>query len=376
MCRDNMGACRITCYTILILCCSIIAIPVWYLLFFEVNDGVRFCGTSGGTDVFGSNKRPPVWFRYNPLTNKHDAFYVGTTTGVKNGGVERDGNETDDVVVCLEDIVKYSNTLRSGKDNVVGTADDELTIDQQINLIYELMQRFFSQFSDISTHRSMEYNDGIGSSLSWLFPSTASWIDSPWHLNHNAGVTGQMKVLYADINEYVVVFGNRMAHGGYSGIYNFDLWDYVIEGVHYTQYVGSLDRDKYIPFTNTTVPTPQDSPSVSPTLPRTSGFAVMPRGKQKLYSSAGPDGAILLEYGRGHISSAVYRTMVHPTLFITLDWRSMYYSVVSFAKGVIKNSGGHLFRYVCQTLSSVRYNPVVNAGGEGRQYQSPGHDDL
>eukprot|EP00922_Rhytidocystis_sp_ex-Travisia-forbesii_P063299 GHVS01094194.1.p1 GENE.GHVS01094194.1~~GHVS01094194.1.p1 ORF type:complete len:452 (-),score=112.61 GHVS01094194.1:318-1586(-) len=366
----------------LVLC--LILLPLLFVVaavvLFDFNDGVRFCARRRSVDSSAL-----VWF---VLTNNNNSKDITATQRYKaikitkeqleqegGGGVCHvaddvgvwgiSGNETTEL--CLEDIVLYINTRRAGPDGLVGTNDDCLTFEQQLELLEVLLKQFFPQMDGSSSPANPTTTSPnlFGRVLLRLFPSLFGspvqpyYANSKWHLNHNAGVCGQLKIVYADINEYIMIFGNRFGHGGYAGTFDFDLWDFLLEGTHVTQFVGNFTRSHHTALThrfpppplttNTNSKTEAPHSSCPPPLlpsPAASLVAVMPRGYQKIYSSPHPDGALLLEYGRGRISTSLWSSVLQPTIFLTNDWRSVYISIQSFGMSVCLNSVVPLLRWV------------------------------
>eukprot|EP00918_Siedleckia_nematoides_P074080 GHVU01161853.1.p1 GENE.GHVU01161853.1~~GHVU01161853.1.p1 ORF type:complete len:251 (+),score=22.03 GHVU01161853.1:223-975(+) len=159
---------------------NIILIPLvcffWCLYIFGLNDGKKFCATASERDAMN----PPA-FLHNPASNTHN------NTGGR---------------ACIYDIVDYVNGFRAGKDKLVGTNDDRLSLSEQM----ELLNRLFRQ----------------------EFPGSY-WSNSTWFFNHNAAVLGQMQLLYADANEYLAFFGSSLPSTGYSGTHSYDCYDFQID---------------------------------------------------------------------------------------------------------------------------------------------------
>jgi len=248
---------------------GIIFAVVAYFVTYGIDDGQKFCATSAHRD----QKNPPRFVYEN---GKH----------VNKGGK-----------ACIEDIVGYSNDYRAGADHLVGTEDDVLDTKGHFELAEKLLKQ--------------EFPGG------WWIPN------GRWHFNHNAAVLGQMKMLYADGNEYVLIFGNPTPSSGYSGQYPYDCHDFQMEGEQINFLVGNLTNRVYTPNYRST--------------PGSKGFAmVLPRGTQKGYAQKG--GGWMMEYGYGNLVPALYDGVIMPTLFITNDWRSFCVSMGDWTRGFIYNT--------------------------------------
>jgi hypothetical protein len=148
---------------------------VSYIIYFGVDDGQKFCATSKDRD----QKNPP---KFKAVNGKH----------VNQGGK-----------ACVEDIVGYVNDYRAGEDGLVGSEDDVLDTAGHFELVEKILKQ--------------EFPGG------WWIPN------GRWHFNHNAAVLGMMKMLYADGNEYILIFGNPTPSAGYSGKYPYDCHDFQME---------------------------------------------------------------------------------------------------------------------------------------------------
>mmetsp|Transcript_49619 Transcript_49619/g.124428 ORF Transcript_49619/g.124428 Transcript_49619/m.124428 type:complete len:290 (-) Transcript_49619:445-1314(-) len=237
-----------------------------YLWFFGVNDGQTFCANAAGR---AGQPAPKFVFEDGAHKNK--------------GGQ-----------ACVEDIVAYANEYRAGADELVGTEDDQLDLQGHFDLIQALL--------------ASEY-------------SLAYFANSPWHLNHNAAVLGQMRMLYADGNEYILIFGNPTPSAGYSGKYPYDCYDFQIEGEQLNWLVGNLTNRVFTPNWKQ-----HENPNAHFSM-------VLKAGTQKGYAQKG--GGWMIEYGYGNLIPPFYDGVIMPTVFITNDWTSLWVSVRYFAEGVI-----------------------------------------
>eukprot|EP01066_Platyproteum_vivax_P008823 Platyproteum_vivax@DN3799_c0_g1_i1.p1 len=241
---------------------------------FGIQDGQTFCANKFHRD----SKNPPKW-------------------SMKNGKPVNTGGKS-----CIEDIVEFANSVRAGADDLVGTEDDTLNIDEHFALIE----------SGIKAEWPNKY-----------------YTESPWFLNHNAAVVGAMTMFYADGNEYILRFGSPTPQGGYSGVYPYDCHDFQIEGEQHNWFLGNTTNNIY-------------SPNYKHSNGKSKGHAmILPAGTQKGYYQK--QGGWMLEYGYGNLVPPFYDGVILPTLGITNDWKSCRMCVWYFLKGVIMNNFGRFF---------------------------------
>jgi len=247
------------------------------LYLYGVPDGHKFCAKS---DKSGH----PSFFRFDEAGKGH----------VNLGGK-----------ACIEDIVSYISEFRAGPDGLVGTQDDRITLEEEFELIPKLLKQ--------------EFKGGY-------------WPMSAWHFNHNAAVLGQMKLLYSDGNEYILIFGNPIASNGYSGKYPYDCYDFQIQGEQRNFILGNTSYTIYSPNWR----------SLREEGHNAHFSMVLKAGQQKGYAQ--PDGGWMVEYGYGNLVPALYDGVLMPTMFTTNDWTSLCTSLGSFTEGVLANNAPWLAR--------------------------------
>lgn len=71
--------------------------------------------------------------------------------------------------------------------------------------------------------------------------------DQPWLFNTAAGAMGQVKLLYASLSEYLILFGTPIGTEGHSGRYFADVHDFMVTGEMWTYHEGDLDKTIYRP---------------------------------------------------------------------------------------------------------------------------------
>lgn len=132
-------------------------------------------------------------------------------------------------------------------------------------------------------------------------------------INQAGGALGQVAILYASTNEYLIFFGSPIANGGHSGRYNAEFWDFMIDGEMQTFIEGEVERHVYRP----------------------GDVAYLPRHQAKGYRI--PDHGWMLEYSRGNMVELFPFGVIAPAMFVTLDWSAAYAQISDFAKLVFKN---------------------------------------
>jgi C-8 sterol isomerase len=132
-------------------------------------------------------------------------------------------------------------------------------------------------------------------------------------INQAGGALGQVAILYASTNEYLIFFGSPIANGGHSGRYNAEFWDIMIDGEMQTFIEGEVERHVYRP----------------------GDMAYLPRHQAKGYRI--PDHGWMLEYSRGNMVELFPFGVIAPAMFVTLDWTAAYAQISDFAKLVFKN---------------------------------------
>eukprot|EP00918_Siedleckia_nematoides_P074077 GHVU01161850.1.p1 GENE.GHVU01161850.1~~GHVU01161850.1.p1 ORF type:complete len:335 (+),score=52.99 GHVU01161850.1:223-1227(+) len=291
---------------------NIILIPLvcffWCLYIFGLNDGKKFCATASERDAMN----PPA-FLHNPASNTHN------NTGGR---------------ACIYDIVDYVNGFRAGKDKLVGTNDDRLSLSEQM----ELLNRLFRQ----------------------EFPGSY-WSNSTWFFNHNAAVLGQMQLLYADANEYLAFFGSSLPSTGYSGTHSYDCYDFQIDGEaqHFT--LGQFDPILVSPNWRKKR---QDGIETSEL------GSLLTRGQKKGYAQR--NGGFMVEYGYGNLIPSIYDGIIMPTIFISNDFFSMFTTLKTLAEGIIANRAPVIAKFIrLYDESKANNNPKISQSAAGTAKRAP-----
>jgi hypothetical protein len=134
--------------------------------------------------------------------------------------------------------------------------------------------------------------------------------------NDAGAALGQVAILYASPNEYLIFFGSPISTGGFSGRYKYaDFYDFMIAGEMTTVVEGQTVKQTYRP----------------------GDMAYLPRGTAKGYQLNGH--GWMLEYSRGNMISSFGFGVIGPAMFITMDWEGALAQVSDFIKGVMKSSG-------------------------------------
>jgi C-8 sterol isomerase len=134
-----------------------------------------------------------------------------------------------------------------------------------------------------------------------------------WTFNSAGAAFCQIAIVYASTKEYVAFFGTPIGADGFSGRYDADVWDLMVDGNMWTYEPGQFE----------------------PTIYKAGDMAYLPQGSGKGVQYV--DHSWMIDYGRGNIISMFPFGIIAPTLFITLDYQSAWQEFVDFAKLVIQN---------------------------------------
>jgi len=103
-----------------------------------------------------------------------------------------------------------------------------------------------------------------------------------WILSIAGGAMGIMTILHGSLTEYVLIFGTPIGTEGFSGRYRLDIYDFMLTGEMWT-YTEDKFREKVVT--------------------RPGEMAVLRPKQVKGFKL--PDGAWMLEYGRGPVPTAL-----------------------------------------------------------------------
>ncbi len=121
-----------------------------------------------------------------------------------------------------------------------------------------------------------------------------------WHFNYAGGTLGQMAILYASLNEYVLIFGTPIGSEGFSGRYPaMDVYDCMFAGEMWTYTEGQTEKTVYVP----------------------GDMAVLERGVAKGYSMA--PGTWMLEYTQGATALSLRTGLFAPNSVLN-DWQTLW----------------------------------------------------
>ena len=134
-----------------------------------------------------------------------------------------------------------------------------------------------------------------------------------WTFNSAGTAFCQIAIVYASTKEYVAFFGTPIGAEGFSGRYQADVWDLMVDGEMWTYVPGQFEPTVYL----------------------AGDLAYLPRdgGKGVKYV----DHAWMIDYGRGDIITMFPFGVIAPALFTTLDYQSAWEQFADFGKAVIKN---------------------------------------
>ncbi|MGB0679253.1 MAG: ERG2 family protein [Polyangiales bacterium] len=193
----------------------------------------------------------------------------------------------------------------------------------------------------IGTPRS-EVFQAVTERLHSRYPDVISPTLPPWLLNNAGGAMGQFMLLYASLQEYIMIFGTPIGTEGHSGRYATQIWDLVLDGEMWCYREGETERHVYGP----------------------GDMAYLGCHEAKGYRI--PEQAWMLEYCRGNVPSMLpfgLADVVSSTLDVRLGARTIGY----YGSRVLRAYGQQLRclvggrRQATAQPQSVVANPVQEA---------------
>ena len=155
--------------------------------------------------------------------------------------------------------------------------------------------------------------EGLVVALSNAYPQVVD--QRRWIFNNAGGAMGQIRLLYASLSEYLMLFGTPIGTEGHSGRYATEVWDVVLAGEMWTYLEGQVDR----------------------TVHRPGEMAYLGRSQAKGYRI--PDFVWMLEYARGPIPTMLPFGLADAATS-TLDLRAFGRTMWTYSRCV--------FRSLCQ----------------------------
>lgn len=154
--------------------------------------------------------------------------------------------------------------------------------------------------------------DQITCELSDRYPGLIYTGPRNWIFNNAGGAMGQMTLLYASLNEYILFFGTPIGTGGHSGRYATEVHDFMIAGEMWCYIEGELERGEYFPG---------DAAYLGPS--QAKGYCAK-------------EDSWMMEYARGPIPTMLPFGLAD-TLASTLDVRTLGRTLVDYGKFVARD---------------------------------------
>ncbi len=165
---------------------------------------------------------------------------------------------------------------------------------------------------DVSALPSDQAITSIVDKLNTRYPGKIK-TDLHWVFNYTGGTLGQMALLYASLDEYVLIFGTPIGSEGFSGRYaQMDVYDCMFAGEMWTYLEGQLEKTVYMP----------------------GDCALLKRGEAKGYLMK--ENTWMLEYTRGFIPASLPIGAFAP-LSLTADWHN-FWNILSDYAGLVLRS--------------------------------------
>ena len=194
--------------------------------------------------------------------------------------------------------------------------------------MYEWLVRLFPydnndttyEFSPEELHQVAQLGVGLPVGEAWeaihaelmrLHPGKI--LETPrWTFNSAGNAVCQIAIVYASTKEYVAFFGTPIGAAGFSGRYQSDVWDLMVDGEMWTYVPGQFEKTVY----------------------KAGDLAYLPQGGGKGVQYV--DHAWMIDYGRGNVISMFPFGIIAPTLFTTLDYQSAWQEFIDFARAAIQ----------------------------------------
>eukprot|EP00920_Eleutheroschizon_duboscqi_P008836 GHVT01020281.1.p1 GENE.GHVT01020281.1~~GHVT01020281.1.p1 ORF type:complete len:294 (+),score=68.32 GHVT01020281.1:228-1109(+) len=147
---------------------------------------------------------------------------------------------------------------------------------------------------------------------------------APWHMNYYGGAVGQVKLLYADLNEFLVLYNGRVGTSGFARSFPGDIYTFALEGEHVAQQEDALEVER---VSSSAFASASDASKV---------VSILSKGKRRIFSNLPPQGSVLLIYGRGRTSSTAVLAGALPSL-LSLDFTSCWQTVSAYVRSLYRN---------------------------------------
>jgi C-8 sterol isomerase len=192
--------------------------------------------------------------------------------------------------------------------------------------------------------------DAFAEAMEGKYPGRLD-LDQPWIYSNAGGAMIQMKVYYASIMEYIMIWGTPIGSEGHSGRHAVGFWDTVLDGEMWYYGEGQFDKRVY---------KPGDRVYVGPRQARAMNFT---------------DGVWAVEYARGPLPLSV-PFGVADELVSTLDFATAAQTVGVYATlighhftmagpgdaepGVVRKAVGSLVRTAGSLVTRIATPPPVD----------------
>ena len=176
----------------------------------------------------------------------------------------------------------------------------------------DVLQRIVQGSLDLPREEAM---DSITQDLHAAYPGHIDTGPRDWIFNNAGGAMGQLTLLYASLNEYLIFFGTPIGTEGHSGRYRTDVYDVMFDGEMWCYIEGESERSVYKP----------------------GDMAFLGKDLAKGYRVH--DRAWMLEYARGPIYTMLPFGLAD-SMVSTLDLRSFRRTLQGYAKCVMQSFRG------------------------------------
>ena len=178
----------------------------------------------------------------------------------------------------------------------------------------EVVQRVCREVVDLPLEDDVMFQ-AIRDKLSEQYPDLISPHERCWIGSRAGGILGKMTLLYAGLNEYLIIFGTPAGTQGFSGRYHFmQIWDFFLAGETLT---CDLESGQIIPQIHK---------------PGDTGFL----DKGHSLTCEMKAGSWMIEYGRGAIITA-FPFALMDSLMSSLDFKSVFVTIKEYTHFFLKS---------------------------------------
>ncbi len=178
----------------------------------------------------------------------------------------------------------------------------------------DVLQQVCQEVIDLPLEDDVMFQ-AIRDKLSEHYPDLISLDKRCWIGSRAGGVLGKMTLLYAGMNEYLIIFGTPVGTQGFSGRYRFmQIWDFFLAGE-----TSTCDLE---------------SGQITPNIYRPGDAGFLDKGHSLTCEMKA--GSWMIEYGRGAIFTALPFALMD-SLVSSFDFKSIYITLKEYTHLIFKS---------------------------------------